>query len=154
MSISPDNQIALVQLDQLESERDQLKQKIQDIQRDHLNQTFEMNLNMKEEIEAMREESLIKSEQLQTLEKRYKLLNSELDFYKSQNDELICKLDELEMNTSREDKQFEATVINDMNQSHLQTTKMLKRQNQTYLETIQRLTSDNKTLEEKLMTLD
>lgn len=54
-------------------ERDQLKLKIESIQRDHLNQTFgklsnswktsvEMNLNMKEEIENVREETLIKNE--------------------------------------------------------------------------------------------
>ena len=113
-----------------------------------------MNLNMKEEIETIREESLIKSEQLQTLEKKYKQLQTELGFYKSQNDELICKLDELEMSTLPEDQHFKATVINEMNHSHQQTTKMLQRQNQAHLETITRLTAENKLFEDQLQSFE
>jgi len=52
-----------------------------------------MNLEMKEEIENVREETLIKSEQLQILEKRYSQITHELDFFKAQNDELMKRLD-------------------------------------------------------------
>ena len=59
MSIGPEQKSIL---DQVTYERDQLKLKIDAMQRDHLNQTFEMNLNMKEEIESVREEILIKND--------------------------------------------------------------------------------------------
>ena len=67
MSIGPEQKSIL---DQVTYERDQLKLKIDAMQRDHLNQTFEMNLNMKEEIESVREEILIKNDQLGGIERK------------------------------------------------------------------------------------
>lgn len=70
-----------------------MKAKLDALLKEHVNQTFEMNLEMKEEIENVREETLIKSEQLQILEKRYSQITHELDFFKAQNDELMKRLD-------------------------------------------------------------
>lgn len=44
-----------------------------------------MNLDMKEEIESVREETLIKSEQLQILEKRYDQMQIEVSYFEREN---------------------------------------------------------------------
>ena len=97
MSIGPEQKSIL---DQVTYERDQLKLKIDAMQRDHLNQTFEMNLNMKEEIESVREEILIKNDQLGGIERKLDQSQCELQFYKVQNQDLIAKMDEFEVNQS------------------------------------------------------
>ena len=60
-------------LDDVVKERDSLRKKLEVIQREHLNQTLELNLDMRDEVEKSREEALHKSEQLLCLQKRYTL---------------------------------------------------------------------------------
>lgn len=49
-------------LDSVMKERDSLRKKLEVIQREHLNQTLELNLDMRDEVEKSREEALLKSE--------------------------------------------------------------------------------------------
>jgi hypothetical protein len=66
------------------------------MQRDHLNQTFESNLEMKEENQILKEQDMVRNEQLQQCEKKIDTLEVELRFYKDQNNDLIKRLDEFE----------------------------------------------------------
>ena len=55
---------------------------------------------MRESIEQLKEETLLKNEQLQKYEKDISKLNDELMFYKNQNADLIQRLDSYEVASS------------------------------------------------------
>lgn len=61
-----------------------------------LNQTFESNLEMKEENAMLREQDIVRNELLQKFEQKHDQLQKEVDFYKEQNNDLLARLDSLE----------------------------------------------------------
>jgi len=75
--------------EQLRCEKDKLE-RVQ--QQQHLHTTIEM----RESIELLNEESLIKNEMLGKYEKEHQKLTDETKFYKDQNSELMGRLDEYE----------------------------------------------------------
>lgn len=56
---------------------------------------------MRESIEQLKEETLLKNEQLQKYEKDINKLSDELMFYKNQNADLIQRLDSYEVASSQ-----------------------------------------------------
>ena len=58
------------ELEKVKHERDELKKSKDQLQRDILNQTFESNLEMKEENQMLREQDVIRNELLARYEKR------------------------------------------------------------------------------------
>lgn len=68
-------------------------------------------------------------------------------FYKEQNAELLRRIDEMELLEFKGEVDKEDSIINELNQSYQQTTKMLKGQSKVHIDTISALKLEIKDLE-------
>ena len=68
----------LQELEKVKTERDLLKKQKEQIVRDHLNQTLESNLDMKEENQMLREQDIVRNELLTRLEKKNEQMQIEV----------------------------------------------------------------------------
>ena len=73
-----DSSFLVMELERVKAERDELKRQKEQIVRDHLNQTLESNLDMKEENQLLREQDIIRNELLTRLEKEQEKMTTEV----------------------------------------------------------------------------
>ena len=98
MSIGPQNQkiedkeknsvfneslILLQELDRVKTERDDIKKQKEQMARDHLNQTLECNLDMKEENQMLKEQDIVRNDLLIRLEKKQEQMKTEVSNFNS-----------------------------------------------------------------------
>ena len=84
-SIGPKNRdpnetelMLLQELEIVKNERDELKQQKEQMAREHLNQTLNSNLDLKEENHILKEQDIIRNELLTRLEKEQERVTSEV----------------------------------------------------------------------------
>ena len=109
---------------------------IEGMKREMIRHSLESSLGMKEEIEVLKAEIVSKYSQVDKLESGQHVLQQELDFYKGQNEELLQRLDDLEISCITD---AEALLLHDKGQGGKQTRdneKRLKEKSSAQTETI------------------
>ena len=71
----------LQELEIVKNERDELKQQKEQMAREHLNQTLNSNLDLKEENHILKEQDIIRNELLTRLEKEQERVTSEVSAF-------------------------------------------------------------------------
>ena len=79
-NVFDDSVYLLQELEKVKLERDEVRRQKEQIIRDHMNQTFESNLDIKEENYLLKEQDIVRNELLNNLEKKNDQLESEVSY--------------------------------------------------------------------------